>query len=616
MKYKKIILLGIDGLDSKILCSLMREKILPNSLQLSERGRFSQLITSTPAQSPVAWASIATGRNPGHHGIFDFLSRRLSDYMPELAITRPNPKNIFGKRENMFLPVMQGNTFWDYLSEHGIPTTVIRWPMTFQPKQNRVKLYAGLGVPDIKGGLGKYTFYTTGALPEDSEGIEKVVRLYLRGDKIKTFIEGPNVTKLTSREPAKVELNIKLIDNEKIELNIDGKRIVLSKHKWSEWVEVRFKLGFMKSVTGTVKFYLCNIKPEFELYMTPVQVNPRDPAFIISSPDSYVRELASELGYFYTLGMPEDTKALEEGRIDEDAFISMCDEIISEQEKMLLHEIERFKEGLFAFVFFSTDRIQHMFWAATDPQHPLYDRSYAERYGRVIENFYMRMDRIVGEVMRYVDDRTALMVFSDHGFTSFRRAVHLNSWLVKNGFMTLTREIKPDDKDCGELFKFVDWQRTYAYSLGFGSIYLNIKGREKNGIVDPEEADSLMNKISAGLLDLKDPEFNVKVIKNVYKSRNIYHGEYVSDAPDLIVGFNDGYRASWQTAIGGSPSRIIENNLKKWSGDHIVDPSLVPGILLTNFPVAEENPHQIDIAPTVFACFEISISDMEGKVLF
>ncbi len=453
-KFSRVILLGMDGLDPKILSSLMGKGDLPNFQKLSQMGIFSPLATSNPAQSPVAWATIATGCNPGYHGIFDFLGRRVTDYMPELAILKMNPKNVFGKREAMFLPVMHGNSFWDHTSSQNIPSIVLRWPMTFQPKLNRTKLYAGLGVPDIKGGLGRYSFYTTRDISKNEEGFEKVIRVKLNGNQIKTHISGPNVTKLGRREEAKIDLNvIMLSDNSKIEIHVDGKKIIIDKEKWSEWIEVKFKVGLMKTVTGIIKFYLSSVNPEFELYMTPVQICPRDPAFVVSNPDEYIKELAKELGNFYTLGMPEDTKALEEGKTDEEAFITMCDEIVKEQEQMLWYELNRFKEGLLASAFFSTDRIQHIFWVTKDPEHPLYDKAYTEKYGHVIDDYYMKMDRILGEVMREVDDKTALMVFSDHGFSSFRRTVHINSWMVQNGFMRLTQKVSRDDKDGGGLFQ-------------------------------------------------------------------------------------------------------------------------------------------------------------------
>lgn len=616
-KYSRVILLGMDGLDPKILSHLMGQGNLPNFSKLGQIGCFSPLTTSNPAQSPVAWASIATGNNPGYHGVFDFLNRRVTDYMPELAILKMNPKNVFGKRELMFLPVMHGNSFWDHTSSNNIPSTILKWPMTFQPKQNNAKLYSGLGVPDIKGGLGKYAFYTNRDIPKNEEGFEKVVKVKIDGNRIKTYISGPNIAKLTAREAAKVDLNINILsDNSKIEMDVDGKKITVNRGIWSDWVEVKFKVGLMKTVSGIVKFYLKQINPEFELYMTAVQINPKDPAFIISSPDDYIRELANELGHFYTLGMPEDTKALEERKIDEEAFIIMCDEIIAEQEKMLWHELNRFKEGLLASAFFSTDRIQHIFWVTKDPLHPLYDKTYAEKYGHVIDDYYRKMDRILGEVMKQVDDKTAIMVFSDHGFSTFRRTVHINSWLAQNGFMALTQKVSKDDKEGGGLFQYVDWKNTKAYALGFGSIYLNIKGRERQGIVEAgTDAELVSGQIADKLIKLTDPKNGQPAVKNVYKNNNIYSGSQVNNAPELIVGFQEGYRASWQTAIGGSPAEIFEDNLKKWSGDHIMDPSIVPGILLTNFKINTENPNLMDIAPSVLSCFGMSASDMEGKAL-
>ncbi len=614
--FKKVILLGMDGLDPKILTELMQKGHLPNFVSLAQKGGYCSLATSNPAQSPVAWASIATGNNPGYHGIFDFLGRRVADYMPELAITRPNPKNMFGKREAMFLPVMQGNAFWDYSSEKGIPTTIIKWPMTFQPKQNHAMLYAGLGVPDIKGGLGKYSFFTTRNIPSNEEGHDKIIKITLNDNKGRTHIPGPNITKLMSREVAKVDLDIHVSGNSEIEMMIDGRMFPLKEGQWSEWIVVRFNLGFKKTTTGIVKFFLNCIKPELDLYMTSVQINPKDPAFIISSPDEYIKELADKLGHFYTLGMPEDTKAFEEGRINEESFIAMCDEIIDEQEKMLWYEMERFNEGLLAATFFSTDRIQHMFWATRDPQHPLYDRAYADKYGHVIDDYYRKMDRILGDLMKHIENDTALMVFSDHGFTTFRRGVHINSWLVQKGFMTLTKKMSMDDKEGGGLFQHVDWKKTSAYALGFGSIYLNLKGRERQGIVGPgPEAESLSERIISELAQLTDPKDGQAVVKSVYKKNEIYDGGQEKNAPDLVIGFNDGFRGSWQTAIGGSPGEILEDNLKKWSGDHIVDPSIVPGIFLTNFSIKNDTPNLMDIAPTVLSCLGLNSNNMKGHSL-
>jgi predicted AlkP superfamily phosphohydrolase/phosphomutase len=282
------------------------------------------------------------------------------------------------------------------------------------------------------------------------------------------------------------------------------------------------------------------------------------------------------------------------------------------------YELDRFKEGLFASAFFSSDRIQHIFWVTRDPQHPLYDQDYADKYGHVVDDYYRMMDRILGEVMeKHVDNQTALICFSDHGFSTFRRTVHINTWLAQNGYLKLTKTITKNDKDGGALFEYVDWSKTQAYAVGFGSIYLNLKGREKKGIVEPgSEADAVADKIIKEMGELTDPADGQPAVKKIYRSSDIYSGSQAMHAPDLVVGFADGYRSSWQTAIGGAPPELVEDNLKKWSGDHIVDPSVVPGILLTNFTINTESPHQIDIAPTVLACFGMKADDMEGKSLF
>jgi predicted AlkP superfamily phosphohydrolase/phosphomutase len=202
---------------------------------------------------------------------------------------------------------------------------------------------------------------------------------------------------------------------------------------------------------------------------------------------------------------------------------------------------------------------------------------------------------------------------SDHGFTNFRRAVNLNRWLLENGYLYL----KADKNESGEFFNDVDWLRTKAYALGFGGIYLNKKGREGSGIVNESETERLKREIVAGLKELRDPDTSDTVIKEVYDADKIYSGPYVKDAPDLFVGFNSGYRASWQNALGGVPVRLIEDNKKKWSGDHLLDPSLVPGVIFINRNKELKNPSVLDIAPTILALFNIARPPpMDGRALF
>ncbi len=601
----RVIILGIDGLDPAILETLMDAGDLPAFSSIREAGSYRPLATSNPSQSPVAWSTIATGSNPGYHGIFDFITRNPQNYLPEHSIVKANPRNFLARRGSMFLPVRQGTPFWAITSQAGIPTSVIRWPITFPPEQISGHMLSGLGVLDLKATVGRYTFYTTGALPEDPDRKGDVIPVSSNRGMIRTVIPGPN----NSQVPMEIS-----IDEEQstATITIDGTSYTIKEREWSDWIPLVFSLSFLRRVSGICRFYLDSIKPELRLYLSPIQVDPQNPAFPISYPDEYATELRHDIGSYSTLGIPEDTNALSDGCFDDDAFLSLCDNVMIEREKMLWHELEQFKQGLLAFVFDTTDRIQHIYWSTIDPGHPAYNEAHARKYQNVIGDYYRRVDKILRRVLESIDQHTVICIMSDHGFTSFRRAVHLNSWLVQNGLMVLRRPARDEQGD--PLFKNVVWERTKAYALGFSSIYLNLRGREGKGIVTPgHEAEQLKGKIASVLTSLRDPKTGGTVIRHVYTREELYSGPYISHSPDLVVGFEPYYRASWQTAIGGVPPKILEDNQKNWSGDHLIDAQCVPGIFLINRKTSVLQPNVIDIAPTVLACFQIHQPEsMEG----
>ena len=203
-------------------------------------------------------------------------------------------------------------------------------------------------------------------------------------------------------------------------------------------------------------------------------------------------------------------------------------------------------------------------------------------------------------------------MISDHGFNTFRYGIDLNRWLEQNGYLAL--------KEGGRGLKNlagVDWSRTRAFALGLAGIYLNRKGREAQGIVDPAaEAPRLREEIAAKLLGLEDPGRSAPVIKQVYNATTFYAGPYKNDAPDLLIGYHIGYRASWQTAVGEVTDRVLHDNIKAWSGDHCIDQSLVPGILFCNRMVPDENPRLLDIGPTILNMFGVEVpAHMDGKPL-
>lgn len=612
-KSRKVIVLGIDGLDPNIMERMMDSGQLPNFSKLSVIGSYSKLMTVNPPQSPVVWSSIATGNNPGYHGVFDFIIRKKENYLPELSMIRINLRNITGSKDSMFLHARKGKAFWQIANDYGVPSTVIRWPVTFPAEEVSGNMLAGYGAPDIKGNLGLYTLYTTRTFSSKKKG--DIIQVYPDNGVIETKVAGPAVAKLRKAKDAEIPMKIQTNkQNSKIRLNICDKDYEVKVGGWSDWIRLKFSLGFFRSAFGIVRFYLKKIEPDFELYMTPIQIDPKEPAFPISYPDEYAGKLAEEIGYYHTLGMPEDTNAFGDDILSTDIFLSSCDTIMKEREKMFFNEINRFKEGLLAFVFDTTDRIQHMFWSTRDPGHPIHNEDFASKYGSVIPDYYRRMDRILGQILKSISEKTVLIIVSDHGFTTFRRAVHINSWLAENGFMTLKKP--PTDSEGDPLFKNVDWGKTKAYSVGFASVYLNLKGRESKGIVEPEEEEKVKRKITEVLKKLKDPKNGQSPIREVYDGKTLYSGPQESEAPDLVLGFNKKYRASWQTAIGGAPASIISDNAKRWSGDHLMDASTVPGILFMNQKRSRKNPTVLDIAPTVLKCLDIPSEEvMQGVSL-
>jgi predicted AlkP superfamily phosphohydrolase/phosphomutase len=257
----------------------------------------------------------------------------------------------------------------------------------------------------------------------------------------------------------------------------------------------------------------------------------------------------------------------------------------------------------------------------------MYDASLARQFGDSIERTYRRADQFVGEVLEHITPDTAVLIVSDHGFHSWRKAVNLNTWLVQQGYMVLQGQ-QPGEKKLddlfgsGEFWENVDWSRTRAYAMGLGQIYFNLRGREGKGIVSPgAESSQLADELSARLLTLTDPDDGARIVRSVYKRDDVYRGEYLANASELQVGMEDGYRVSWQTTLGGSPQGIVYPNMKKWSGDHGgYDFATTAGVLISNRPIARRDPDGpsiMDVAPTVFKYFGLPIpGDIDGKPLF
>ncbi len=619
---KRVIVIGLDGLEPTIVDAMLADGELPHLARLRQAGAMSRVATTNPAQTPVAWSTFATGVNPGGHGIFDFLRRDPATYLPDLSLNRYEQKNSFLPPKAVNL--RGGTPVWQVLGAAGIPSTVIRCPCTYPPDPMKGRMLSGMGVPDLRGGIGTATLYTTaeGAAPRESE---QVVRVTVEGAGFRTHLIGPRHPKSGADLQADIRVELDPA-GDRATLQSDGqpRSLALRAGEWSPWLRVKFKSGLLQSTSGLVQFLLVRTAPHVELYASPVNFDPEAPLFPISEPWEYATELSRKLGGFATMGMIEDHRGLSNERFGEAEYLAHCDQTMREREAMLAHELSRFREGLLYCLFDTPDRIQHMFWRFREPGHPANAAAVAAggtpgddpACQRVIEEHYRRCDAVVGTVLEAADAETLVIVLSDHGFTSFQRGVHLNAWLQQEGFLVLQPGAAPGE-EAGEFFRQVDWSRTRAYALGIGGIYLNVAGREARGIVPPGDAEAVGAALAAGLTGLGDPVRGTTAVRGVSSRAQLYRGPFADQSPDLQVHCAAGYRASWTTALGGVPAGLFEDNVKRWSGDHIVDPALVPGVLFMNRTFHGEGARLQDLAPTILHALGVPVPPvMEGVSLF
>lgn len=646
----RVIVLGMDGMDPKLLRTLVDAGRMPNFKKLIDSGSFKPLGTSTPPQSPVAWSNFITGCDPSVHSIFDFIHRDLkNNNFPYLSSAKAgesgetlhiNGPEILSKWE---IPLWgaegvqllrRGTPFWEYITEAGHPATIFRMPSQYPPGESPgagFRTMTGMGTPDLLGTYGVCSSFSSDPSTIDKAGSgAHFYRMRMRSfDSVEGQLVGPPnhllyVKKNKSKPAMKIPFRVdRDPENPVARITIQDHEFVLNVGEWSQWLRVKFETGFPAqsifpgaTVGGICKFYLKAVRPYVELYVTPINIDPLEPFQPITEPPELATELAEATGgVFYTQGIPEDHSALSEGILNEDQYLEQAQFVLAERLEHLDYLLEGYQGGFFFFYFGSTDQVTHMFWNFRDPDHPRYDAELAETYGKVVDQVYEQMDRALGRVMEYVGPDDTLIVMSDHGFNAFSKGFNLNTWLLENGYLALSGAV-PRKKS--EFFFGVDWSRTRAYGLGINCLYLNLRGREKGGIVDQSiQREDLLNELIAKLKQVKDPETGQNVIVEVYRVDQIYPGADPDIAPDLLVGYNRGYRASWKTVTGKMPFDLLEINNEAWSGDHCVATHLVPGIIVSNRTVRVDDPTLLDLAPTILAEFGIEQPpQMKGRPLF
>jgi len=610
----RVIILGIDGMDPNFLEAHWSD--LPNLDRLRHDGEFKRLSTTMPPQSPVAWATFMTGGDATLHGIYDFVHRNPRTLLPfsSMGETAPSRHTVpIGAYQIPLTPsairtFRRGRAFWESLTEHGIPVTVLRMPMNYPPLESGEAL-SGLGVPDMEGTFGTFSLYTDdpAGFTHDVPG-GRIISTRVENGRARLRIFGPPNPFRRDGAFATLDLSVDIDAASPVaRFEIGSQSFMLRQGEWSDWVEAEFPLiPGLKSAHGMFRVYARQLAPGFEVYVSPVNVDPQRPEVRISAPAAYSARLADEAGMYYTQGMPEDTAALRQHVFDREEYLTQSRMVTREHIALLKTAVNEFRGGLLFFHLFAVDQDSHMLWG---------------KFDRDLLATYRMADDAVGWVRARAKTAT-LIVMSDHGFASFDRAVNLNTWLLSEGFLRLRRPLTGQDRDlaandllANDLLSNVDWAGTQAYSLGLNSVYLNLQGREGHGSVARNDAAELARQVADRLSEFRDPDTGKPVVTAVWQPHPRFEGD-IEYAPDLVVGFAAGYRASWDGALGSIGRATVEENRDEWIGDHCMDPRAVPGVLLETRKSRLRDPDLKDLSASIPALFGLPAASPEGRNIY
>ncbi len=555
----RTVILGFDSFDPNLFQRAREARNLPHLGRLADNGGYSPLAVCSPPQTEVSWTSIATGVDPGSHGIFDFVHRDPQTYAPYVSLL-PTKQGILGEQ---FLPPYTTKTFFHEAADLGYPATALWWPALFPARPEiPVATIPGLGTPDIRGQLGVGTYFTTEPAEKKKT---KVIRLESDGrNKFRALLEGPNVKAKEGMRPLTLPVTLEVLDHASAQLTLGEQKIILRLDEWSPILELKFPAGFLSTVHAITKVILTELKGRISLYVMPLQIHPLHSPWQYATPGSLVKDAWKNANPFLTLGWPQDTNALEDTCISDEQFLALCDSIFESRQKIYLRLLRNFREGVLAGIFDCLDRVQHMF---------LRDRE------DLVFSWYERLDAFVGQVQAEIEklglEKHRFLVLSDHGFRPFDQKAHLNRWLVENGYMTLAQPLETGD------LRDVDWSRTRAYGIGLNSLYLNVAGREGQGIVEAAGLEQLLDELKTKLLDWKALDGR-SVVSKVSLKHEVFNGPYNRLGPDLVVGYAPGFRASSETGLGKFAALTLEKNNDHWGADHCIDPAAVPGVVFAN----------------------------------
>jgi len=641
---RRVIVLGFDGVDPDLVSEFLND--LPNVSAIAESGTLTECRTTNPPESPVAWATFATGMNPGRHGIFDFVRRdpdSVDPYRPLNGMVDGRPPDFgpfgFPLRPPSARNLRGGEGFWMPIARAGYRVSILRMPLTFPPDAARGgEILCGLGVPDLRGTQGSYTLFRAGPNAVDAEtvfgGLHK--KIYLRQNSADSVLEGPpDPRQPGSGKRLSTPLRFTFAGNQATVSVDDAPAVALDTERFSEWIRVEFRAGPFVRLVGMTRFLLLETGDEASVYASPIQIAPGSAPLPISAPRGFAKRMAERLGPMKTAGWPEDTFAANERVLNDVQAFADIEDTYRAHERLLLDRLDHANASLCAMVFTAPDRASHLFFRYRDTRHPAHDPRQIAAFQREtgvadpIRESYRWMDQTLGAVRERLRTNDVLIVVSDHGFHTWRQGVNLNTWLLREGYLFLKDAgAQQRERTLEQFFRrrsetsHIDWEKTRAYAMGLGQIYLNLKGREARGIVDPTDRDALLDELTKKLAALRTPDSTggagTLVFTKIHRGERIWSGSRMDEAPDLQCAFANGFRVSWQTALLGVPPEVFETNTHPWSGDHCSnDADQTAGFFLSNKKLsADANPGLEDLAATICKLFDVDPpTGSEGRAL-
>ena len=575
--------------------------------------------------------------------------------------------------------------FWDVAAAAGKRALVLDAALAFGGEGTPgARVLSGLGLPDATGQMnGHWSIYTT----EETElqrppqgtptrsGTGRVCRVDERGGQVTTRLYGPRdftlvqavVDELAELEPRpapgdrELEERITAMQGTLSEqpkvavdmtferrgaalaITVDGVTHEAAAGAWTGWFRPVFRLSDGTELRALTRARVLSTGDVLSVYIDPLHIDPEAPPAWqpISSPASFSADLARWSGGPYeTLRWACLTNQMKDRSLPVEVFLEDVEFTMRWRERLTTTCLARDDWELLFSVFSTVDRVQHVMYRHADVGHPRHDATEAARevtyFGRptalrdVLDATYVQMDRIVGEVLATLAPEDQLLLCADHGFTSFRHGFHVNNWLAREGYLGARRRGGGGPRS--NLMTDVDWTRTRAYSLGLGMIYLNLRGREPQGIVPKRQAQALLEELRAKLLEVTDDSdgaprrvvLDAVIMRDLYPGGEVPWGTLEWPCADLMLGLAEYYRVSWDTVSGdvryvrdprtgqASLAPNFSPNNSPWSGDHAsTSPSVVTGAFFSRraVTVPADGVSVLHIAPTVLDALGVAAPD-------